>query len=226
MNDPTSEQRTLTAIALSAIDEAGFALAGSGAIREHGFIDRPTEDIDLFTARTDETAFAAALTLLLAELRQHGYDVAVDPARNSTRFARLGVHSPAGQSIRIDLAMDWRKHPVTRLEIGAVLSVDDAVQGKLSALYTRAEARDFLDVDAIRRSARFTDDELLEAAADRDPGFELRPFAAQLELVDNVHEEEVAAYGVSAAELESVRARMRGWAAEIRALADARDSAS
>ncbi|REB68320.1 hypothetical protein CP880_10575 [Cutibacterium namnetense] len=26
-------------------DEAGFALAGTGAIREHGLIDRPTEDV-------------------------------------------------------------------------------------------------------------------------------------------------------------------------------------
>lgn len=32
--------------------ESGFALAGSAAIREYGLIDRPTEDIDLFTNKT------------------------------------------------------------------------------------------------------------------------------------------------------------------------------
>lgn len=40
-------QRKVARIALAGV--AGFALAGSGAIREHGVIDRPTEDIDLFT---------------------------------------------------------------------------------------------------------------------------------------------------------------------------------
>jgi hypothetical protein len=35
-------QRAVARIALAGV--AGFALAGSGAIREHGVIDRPTED--------------------------------------------------------------------------------------------------------------------------------------------------------------------------------------
>ena len=42
-------QRFVTRVALAAIGHAGFVLAGSGAVREHGIIDRPTEDIDLFT---------------------------------------------------------------------------------------------------------------------------------------------------------------------------------
>lgn len=36
------------------------ALPGSGAIHEHGIIDRPTEDVDLFTTTQDVTAFSAA----------------------------------------------------------------------------------------------------------------------------------------------------------------------
>lgn len=39
-------QRTVARVALDSVD--GFALAGSGAIREHGVIDPPTEDVDLF----------------------------------------------------------------------------------------------------------------------------------------------------------------------------------
>ena len=50
MSRDQEEQRRITRLALEAAgDEAGFALAGSGAIREHGLIDRPTEDVDLFT---------------------------------------------------------------------------------------------------------------------------------------------------------------------------------
>ena len=44
-------QREVARIALDSLE--GFALAGSGAIREHGVIDRPTEDVDLFTANAD-----------------------------------------------------------------------------------------------------------------------------------------------------------------------------
>ena len=50
MSGDQEEQRRIARLALEAAgDEAGFALAGSGAIREHGLIDRPTEDVDLFT---------------------------------------------------------------------------------------------------------------------------------------------------------------------------------
>lgn len=42
-------QRQLIACALEVLADAGFALAGSGAIREHGMTQRPTNDIDLFT---------------------------------------------------------------------------------------------------------------------------------------------------------------------------------
>lgn len=43
------QQRELTRTALAALEPYGSVLAGSGSIREHGLIDRPTEDIDLFT---------------------------------------------------------------------------------------------------------------------------------------------------------------------------------
>ena len=70
--------------------------------------------------------------------------------------------------IEIDLATDWRKHPPTRLAIGNVLNELDAAVSKVNALYSRAETRDFLDVDAIRRTDRFTDAALLRATSDRD----------------------------------------------------------
>lgn len=42
-------QRFVTTLLLNHIGSAGFALAGSGAIREHGITDRLTHDVDLFT---------------------------------------------------------------------------------------------------------------------------------------------------------------------------------
>ena len=60
----TAAQRTVARIALDSVE--GFALAGSGAIREHGVIDRPTEDVDLFTANADEDAFSLAVDRVTA----------------------------------------------------------------------------------------------------------------------------------------------------------------
>lgn len=215
---PLEAQRQITAIALHTIEGAGFALAGSGAIREHGIIDRPTEDIDLFTSSLDERSFADAVDALSDELTGRGYTVQVDPQRRSPQFARLQVGFASGDTVQIDLAMDWRESPAVQLEVGPVLELEDAVQGKLSALYTRAEPRDFLDVDAIRRSGRYTDAQLLAGAEQRDPGFTRDMFATQLRLATRIDVREVAKYGVDAAEWQQIAARVTGWGEQLEEL--------
>jgi predicted nucleotidyltransferase component of viral defense system len=42
------------------------------------------------------------------------------------------------------------------MDVGPVLHIDDVVAGKMSALFTRAEPRDFLDVDASVETGRYT----------------------------------------------------------------------
>lgn len=54
--------RHVTRVALAEVGDQGFALAGSGALREHGFVRRPTEDVDLFTTRTDPRRSPPAVT--------------------------------------------------------------------------------------------------------------------------------------------------------------------
>lgn len=66
----TDVQREVTRIALAGVEQAGFALAGSGAIREHGVTDRPTEDVDLFTANLDPEAFERAVDRVVTEPRE------------------------------------------------------------------------------------------------------------------------------------------------------------
>ena len=72
------------------------------------------------------------------------------------------------------MGVDWRKAEPAVLAIGPVLSLEDAVGNKLSALYSRAYPRDFLDVDSIRVSGKFTDAELIRSAVERDPGSRFR----------------------------------------------------
>jgi Nucleotidyl transferase AbiEii toxin, Type IV TA system len=50
---PVSDlHRQVAAIALAAAAEHGFALGGGNALLAHGVISRPTQDVDLFTARS------------------------------------------------------------------------------------------------------------------------------------------------------------------------------
>ncbi|MEZ0167046.1 nucleotidyl transferase AbiEii/AbiGii toxin family protein [Kineococcus sp. LSe6-4] len=160
--DLLARQRHVTRLLLAATADHGFVLAGSGAIREHAMIDRPTEDVDLFTDSLDAGGFAEAVEVGTAALRTAGYRV--EEVRRADVFARLEVSAEDGAVLEVDLAVDWREHPATVLEVGPVLSRDDAVANKVGALFSRAEARDFLDVDAIRRTGVYTDEELLKLA--------------------------------------------------------------
>lgn len=207
-------QRDVTRIALEAIHQSGFALAGSGAIREHGLISRPTEDVDLFTTIQHADRFEAAVEQVTQALRVGGYEV--EPVRQFASFARLEVRALGGLQVDVDLGVDWRAEEPVRLDVGPVLSLDDAVGNKVAAVYSRGEARDFLDLDAIRASGRFSDPQLLEAAAERDLGFDLAMFAQQLDIAQRLTRAHVAAYGVNGPQLEALKERLAGWAAKLR----------
>ena len=206
-------QRNVTRLALKALGGTSFALAGSGAIREHGIIDRPTEDVDLFTSNVNIGDFGAAIDQVLDALRASGYGV--EAGRRSDQFARLQVRAPNGQQVDIDMGMDWREAEPVILSIGPVLSLADAVGNKVSALYSRAEARDFLDVDAIRASGTFNDTQLIEAATERDAGFEVPMFIQQLDRAQRLTPDRVEEYDVDTAQLDAIKARFATWSAEL-----------
>jgi hypothetical protein len=113
------------------------------------------------------------------------------------------------------MGMDWRELDPVTLDVGPVLSIQDAIGNKVSALYSRAEARDFFDVDAIRSFGHYTDAELIEAARERDPGFETAMFATQLERVQRLTVEDLREYGVDEAELAAIKRRFMSWAVFI-----------
>lgn len=211
----TDIQRQVTRVALDALDGTGFALAGSSAIREHGVTDRPTEDVDLFTSNVNIENFGRSVDQVLEQLRSTGY--VVDEGRRTDQFARLHVQTMDGVQVDIDMGMDWRQADPVTLSVGPVLSLEDAIGNKVSALYSRGEARDFLDVDAIRSSGHFTDQQLVDAARERDPGFEVPMFAAQLEQARSITPDRVAEYGVDAVELAAIQKRFAQWSMQLTA---------
>ena len=124
--------------------------------------------------------------------------------------------SIARAAIERDLGVDWRARAPVMLGIGPVLSPDDAVGNKAATLFSRGEARDYLDVDRIRRSGQYTDEQLLELAERADPGFDRKWFAHRLLVVDRIQQREVEPYGVTPQQLEDTKTRCRSWVQHLR----------
>jgi predicted nucleotidyltransferase component of viral defense system len=211
--DPRHER--VTRIGLDALGDRGFALAGGYAVAAHGIGSRQSEDVDLFTDQLD-VSFENAVNHLGEAYRAEGYQV--DVARQAAQYARLVVADQDGAASEIDLGVDYRTHPVAQLEIGPVLHIDDAVGSKVSAMYGRGEARDYLDVHAALATGRFTRDRLVELGDQREATpMDRDVLAQQLAAGSRIKDRQFKRYGASDAEIASVRTTMAGWAAELRA---------
>jgi hypothetical protein len=190
----------------------GFALAGGYAIQAHGFLDRPSADVDLFAEASARINFPEAVDAVIAAYQRDGLETRAE-ARSSS-FARLSVSSGEEQA-RVELGMDWRMNEPIRLAIGPVLHADDAVANKVCALFGRAEIRDYVDVAAILASGRYSDDDLIRLAVEHDPGFDLPWFTEALEAVDRIPDTGFAEYGLDPAGAATIRARMHAWAKKL-----------
>jgi hypothetical protein len=208
--DPFHER--LARVALDAAGSYGFALAGGYAVQAHGFLNRMSSDVDLFAEASSEFDFSEAVGAVIKAYQREGLKVQTEVLAAS--FARLDVRSAADSS-KVELGLDWRKNKPIRLAIGPVLHADDAVANKVCALFGRAEVRDYVDVDAILASGRYTEDELLTLAADHDPGFDRSWFAEALAAIDRLPDRLFHPYDLSPEEAVALKARMRAWANRI-----------
>jgi hypothetical protein len=207
--------RLLAQLGLQVAGEHGFALAGGYAVQAHGIVERPSKDVDLFEDWTRRDEFDIALAKVIDAYQTAGFEVEI-PVRSET-FARLLVKGPAlGPSTHtVELSADWRGRAAVQLDIGPVLHVEDAMAAKMSALYGRFEARDFIDVDAAIVTGRFERQRLLSLAEAADAGFDRKLFASSLAAIDRHDDEDFASYGLSAEEVEALRGRFGGWRVEL-----------
>ncbi len=141
----------LARVALVPAAAYGFALAGGYAVQVRGFLDLPSEDVDLFTTMDAEAQFPAAVVAVVEAYEADGLNV--ERSLDSPGFARLSVTEPESErSAKVEMGIDWRAHPPTVPSIGPVLLPDDAVANKVTARYARAQARDYIDVYAALNS--------------------------------------------------------------------------
>lgn len=67
----------LARIGLRVADRYGFALAGGYAVQAHGFLARPSEDVDLFTSIDGQGEFATAVAGVIGAYQEAGLAVSV-----------------------------------------------------------------------------------------------------------------------------------------------------
>lgn len=204
----------LARIALTALEPYGFVLAGGYAIALHGIGDRPSEDLDLFAIPGDLAAFDTARRTLIEAFGAAG--LAVNTVREGPSYGRLRVSDPATDDCsEIDLSVDYRQFPPSRLDLGPVLDLRDAAGNKMGALYGRREARDYVDVFNLAHSGKFTWPELLKLGDEQETSpLDRDMLADALARATLVEDEAFAGYGIDA----SAARRIRDWFLE-RALA-------
>ena len=207
---------TIAAIALGAAGRHGFALGGGNALIAHGIIDRPTEDVDLFTDEDDGVTAAAGA--VEAALRAAGFDAERQDktAGLADVFYGMGdglaewiVTGPGGRQMMLQMAyFDRDRRPVT-MDIGPVLDLEDVVGSKVCALASRVEPRDYVDTAAALE--RYTVDQLIAYARRLDPGLTDQDFADAGRQLDKMPDGLFARYGLDAAAVGRLRERFAAW---------------
>lgn len=178
-------------------------------------------DVDLFTNRFDPDRFAEAVDRVRAAFAEAGFGV--EGKTMGPAFADMHVVDlVTGESSDIQLGVNYREFPPARIEIGPVLDVRDAVAGKMSALWSRGEVRDFIDIDTVVTSGRFTREDVLaigdqQEATPMDRGMLTERFESlgNPKYTTKYDLAEFADYGVDAAEHAAIVDRFAQWAGEI-----------
>lgn len=201
-------QAAIARIALAASAQNGFALAGGNALVVHGLVQRPTQDIDLFTAERGGPGVVVARVREALEAAGCSVEIVRRPEDSDGEFVQLAV-TRGEEAVLLDLARDWRQlHPI-EAEIGPVLHLDDAIGSKMTAMIARSLPRDYIDIAAALRLYSRAD--LLRLALERDPGLRVTDVAAALRLLDGLPDPSLAAYGLDEAGVAGVRSALAPW---------------
>jgi Nucleotidyl transferase AbiEii toxin, Type IV TA system len=208
--------RDVAAVALRAAARHGFALAGGNALIAHGIIDRPTQDVDVFS--DEQGGVEAAADAVEAALRDAGFGT---ERRDETGgladilygmgegLAEWIVTAAGGEQMMLQLAyFDRARRPVT-MDVGPVLDLEDVVGGKVCALASRAEPRDYLDTAAALE--RYSMEQMIGFARRLDPGLTDRDFADAGQRLDKWGDGVFAPFGLSPQDVARLRERFAAW---------------
>lgn len=165
-------------------DSEVFFLTGGTALSAFFLQHRMSNDLDFFTP-IEEIILPFSLTLE-ASLKTENFNVERRIGLHS--FVELSV-SGRSDSTMIHLGQDskFRFELPSPSEEFPGLTIDsliDIATNKLLALFGRAVLRDFIDIYFLV-SDRFSKNELMEKAKQKDPGFELYWLGVAMERIDD-----------------------------------------
>jgi hypothetical protein len=208
--------REVAAIALGAARQHGFALGGGNALIAYGVVDRPTEDVDLFTDEDD--GVSAAADAVQAALAAEGFTVERQDKASGLAdvFEGMGdglaewiVTAPGGRQMMLQMAYFDRGHKPVVMDFGPVLDLDDVVGSKVCALASRVEPRDYVDTAAALD--RYTVPQLISLAKRLDPGLTDRDFSDAGRQLDRLPDAVFTRYGLTPADVAALRERLAHW---------------
>lgn len=160
-----------------------FYLTGGTALAEFYLKHRKSNDLDFFT--TVEELILPYSWRLEEKLKAEGIGVKRQRALHS--FVELLI-SKADETTIIHLALDsgFKFEPTKIFPEYPKLNVDslvDIASNKLLTLFGRAALRDFIDVYFLIKKDKFTTEELMNKAKEKDPGFDLYWLGVSLERI-------------------------------------------
>jgi hypothetical protein len=200
--------RDVARIALTVARTHGFVLGGGVAWVVNGLVQRPTEDIDLFT--DTDGGVAAAAGKVSDVLTAAGYAVEREEADELFDGMAADIQeftvADGARALRLTLCrLDRHRAPVV-MDVGPVMHLDDLVATKVAALVNRREVRDYIDVAAAL--SRYPLERVLELAHAADPALDPDDVADAGRYLDRLDDTRFAVYGVDAAQ---VRERLTEW---------------
>jgi hypothetical protein len=203
--------RDVARIALTVAGKHGFVLGGGVAWLVNGLVERPTEDVDLFTDEIDGVAAAAGE--VTAALMANGYTVASETT--DELFADMDDNlreflvADSGRALRLTLCRLERHRAPVVMDLGPVMHLDDLVATKVAALVSRREVRDYIDVAAALE--RYPLARVLELARTADPSITDDDIADAGRYLDRLDDARFAVYGFSTDKISELRHTLQVW---------------
>jgi hypothetical protein len=199
-------------IALRAAAPHGFALGGGNALLAHGITERPTQDVDVFSNEqggVEAVADALRGAGFGTERRDETDGLADIFEGMGEGLAEWIVTGPSGEQMMLQLAYFDRTRQPVLMDIGPVLDLEDVVGGKVCALASRAEPRDYLDTGAALR--RYSVEQVIRFARRLDPGLTRTDFADAGRRLDYWSDRVFSPFGLSPEQVAALREQFEAW---------------
>jgi hypothetical protein len=124
-------------------------------------------------------------------------------------LAEWTVTTASGEQTVLQMAYFDRSRAPVVMEVGPVLALEDVAGGKVCALASRVEVRDY--ADTARMLERYSPAQLIGFARRLDPGLTAQDFADAGRQLDRIADEEFSRYGLGHHDVAALRAKFATW---------------